>query len=88
VTALEKCQAERSRISEALNMAGVAETLYNKDNIPKNLPCAIVILVTETGKRGTTVFGSVRKDAFSVIKIEETVIKTTSSNTPVMTGFT
>ncbi|GAB1366303.1 hypothetical protein MASR1M36_11740 [Candidatus Cloacimonadaceae bacterium] len=42
------------RISEALNLAGVAETLYNKDNIPKNLPCAIVILDSETGKNGTS----------------------------------
>ncbi|MDD2616458.1 MAG: hypothetical protein PHH74_04680 [Candidatus Cloacimonetes bacterium] len=54
MTALEKFQAERSRISEALNLAGVAETLYNKDNIPKNLPCAIVILDSETGKNGTS----------------------------------
>ena len=35
-------------------MAGVAETLYNKDNIPKNLPCAILILDSETGKHGTS----------------------------------
>jgi len=54
VTAVEKYQAERSRISEALKLAGVAETLYNKDNIPKNLPCAILILDTETGKHGTS----------------------------------
>jgi hypothetical protein len=54
VTALEKYQAERCRISEALNLAGVAETLYNKDNIPKNLPCAILILDSETGKHGTS----------------------------------
>ena len=64
MTAVEKYQAERSRISEALNLAGVAETLYNKDNIPKILPCAILILDSETGKHGTTVLGSVRKDAF------------------------
>ena len=54
MTALEKYQAERSRISEALNLAGVAEILYNKDNIPKNLPCAILILDSETGKNGTS----------------------------------
>ena len=54
MTALEKYQAERSRISEALKLAGVAETLYNKDNIPKNLPCAILILDSETGKHGTS----------------------------------
>ena len=54
MTALEKYQAERSRISEALKMAGVTEILYNKDNIPKNLPCAILILDSETGKHGTS----------------------------------
>ena len=54
MTALEKYQAQRSRISEALKLAGVAETLYNKDNIPKNLPCAILILDSETGKNGTS----------------------------------
>jgi len=54
VTALEKYQAERSRISEAMKLAGVAETLYNKDNVPKNLPCAILILDSETGKHGTS----------------------------------
>jgi len=54
VTALEKYQAECSRISEALNLAGVAETLYNKDNIPKNLPCAMLILDSETGKHSTS----------------------------------
>jgi len=54
VTAAEKYQAERSRISEALKLAGVAEILYNKDNIPKKLPCAILILDSETGKNGTS----------------------------------
>jgi hypothetical protein len=54
VTALEKYQSERKRISEALKLAGVSETLYNKDNIPKNLPCAILILDSETGKHGTS----------------------------------
>jgi hypothetical protein len=54
VTALDKYQAERSRISEALKLAGIAETLYNKDNIPKNLPCAILILDSEIGKHGTS----------------------------------
>ena len=54
MTALEKYQAERSRISEALKLAGVAETLYNKDNIPKNLPCAILILDSQINKHGTS----------------------------------
>ena len=54
MTALEKYQAERSRISEALKLSDVAEILYNKDNIPKNLPCAILILDSEIGKHGTS----------------------------------
>lgn len=54
MSAIEKYQAERSRIIEALKQAGVAELLYNKDNIPKNLPCAILILDSETGKLSTS----------------------------------
>ena len=54
MTALDKYQAERSRISEALKLSAVAEILYNKDNIPKNLPCAILILDSEIGKHGTS----------------------------------
>lgn len=54
MSALEKYQVERSRITEALKQAGVAEMLYNKDNIPKNLPCAVLILDSETGKQGTS----------------------------------
>lgn len=64
MTTLEKFIFQRDRITQALNLAGITEVLYNKDNIPKNLPCAILILDSETGKHGTTVFGSVRKDAF------------------------
>ncbi|GAB1367335.1 hypothetical protein MASR1M36_22070 [Candidatus Cloacimonadaceae bacterium] len=64
MTVLEKYQAERIRISEALNMAGVAETLYNKDNIPKNLPCAILILDSETGKHGAPTCVSVKNATF------------------------
>ena len=54
MSALEKYRAERERITAALKQAGVAELLYNKDNIPKNLPCAILILDSETGKQGTS----------------------------------
>jgi hypothetical protein len=54
MTATEKYQAERNRITEALTLAGVAELLYNKDNIPKKLPCAILILDSETGKHSTS----------------------------------
>ncbi len=54
MTAHEKYQAKRSRIPEALKLAGAAETIYNKDNIPKNLPCAILILDSEIGKHGSS----------------------------------
>ena len=54
MTALEKFQAERYRITEALKLADIAEILYNKDSIPKNLPCAILILDSEIGKHGTS----------------------------------
>ena len=54
MTTTEKYQAERDSISEALGLAGVVELLYNKDNIPKKLPCAILILDSETGKHGTS----------------------------------
>ena len=54
MTAVDKYQAERSRISESLKLAGVTEILYNKDAIPKQLPCAILILDSETGKHGTS----------------------------------
>ncbi len=54
MTATEKYQTERDSISEALSLAGVAELLYNKDNIPKKLPCAILILDSETGKLSTS----------------------------------
>jgi hypothetical protein len=46
VTALEKYQ-ESSRISDT-ESCWSGKTLYNKDNIPKNLPCAILILDSET----------------------------------------
>ena len=54
MTTLEKFQSERSRITQALNLAGVSEVHFNKDNIPKSLPCAIVILDSETGKNSTS----------------------------------
>ena len=54
MTALEKFQSERSRITQAISDAGVAEVLLNKDNIPKSLPCAILILDSESGKNSTS----------------------------------
>ena len=54
MTTLEKFIFQRDRITQALNLAGVTEVLYNKDNIPKTLPCAILILDSEAGKHGTS----------------------------------
>ena len=54
MTTLEKFIFQRDRIAQALNLAGITEVLYNKDNIPKVLPCAILILDSEAGKHGTS----------------------------------
>ncbi len=54
MTTLEKFIFQRDRITQALNLAGITEVLYNKDNIPKSLPCAILILDSEAGKHGTS----------------------------------
>ena len=54
MTALEKFQSERSRITQALSDAGVSELFFNKDNIPKSLPCAILFLDSESGKNSTS----------------------------------
>lgn len=54
MTTLEKFIFQRDRITQALNLAGITEVLYNKDNIPKILPCAILILDSEAGKHGTS----------------------------------
>lgn len=54
MTFTEKFLYEREAIAAALRTAGIADVQFNKDDIPKNLPCAIVILDTETGKLGTT----------------------------------
>ena len=54
MTTLEKFIFQRDRITQALNLTGITEVLYNKDNIPKILPCAILILDSEAGKHGTS----------------------------------
>ena len=54
MTTLEKFIFQRDRITQALNLSGISEVMYNKDNIPKSLPCAILILDSETGKHGTS----------------------------------
>ncbi|MDP2172914.1 MAG: hypothetical protein Q8J62_03985, partial [Candidatus Cloacimonadaceae bacterium] len=53
MTAHEKFIAERDRIVNALTFSDVPTIQFNKDAIPKQLPCAIVILDSETGKNGT-----------------------------------
>jgi hypothetical protein len=45
--------AERKRIEDALKFCDIPTIQFNKDSIPKQLPCAIVILDSETGKNGT-----------------------------------
>ncbi|HRY84295.1 MAG TPA: hypothetical protein P5533_06645 [Candidatus Cloacimonadota bacterium] len=53
MTGLEKFGNERAGIRQALMDAGIAQVMYNKDDIPKDLPAAIVILDGETGRNGT-----------------------------------
>lgn len=53
MTGFEKFENERSSIRQALTEVGVATVMYNKDDIPKDLPAAIVILDGEKGKNGT-----------------------------------
>lgn len=53
MTGIEKFENERSSIRQALMDVGIATVMYNKDDIPKDLPAGIVILDKETGKNGT-----------------------------------
>jgi len=53
MTAHDKFIADRKRIVDALGFSDIPTILFNKDAIPKQLPCAIVILDSETGKNGT-----------------------------------
>ncbi|GAB1468993.1 hypothetical protein MASR2M64_17650 [Candidatus Cloacimonadota bacterium] len=50
----ERFIAERKRIEDALKFCDIPTIQFNKDTIPKVLPCAIVILDSETGKNGTS----------------------------------
>ena len=54
MSAFEKFIADRNRIVDALKFSDIHTILFNKDSIPKQLPCAIVILDSETGKNGTS----------------------------------
>ncbi|MCK9165714.1 MAG: hypothetical protein M0P45_07805 [Candidatus Cloacimonas sp.] len=50
----ERFIVERKRIEDALKFSDVSTIQFNKDVIPNQLPCAIVILDSETGKNGTS----------------------------------
>ena len=54
MTAYQRFMAERKRIEDALKFCDIPTIQFNKDSIPKQLPCAIVILDSETGKNGTS----------------------------------
>ncbi|MDY0152723.1 MAG: hypothetical protein RBS43_10660 [Candidatus Cloacimonas sp.] len=54
MTSYERFVAERKRIEDALRFSDISTILFNKDTIPKVLPCAIVIMDSETGKNGTS----------------------------------
>ena len=54
MTAHDKFIADRNRIVDALKFSDIPTIQFNKDAIPKQLPCAIVILDSETGKNGTS----------------------------------
>jgi len=53
VTFLEKFLYEREAIASALRAAPIPTLQFNKDAIPKELPCAILVLSAENGTRGT-----------------------------------
>ena len=51
---VDKFLQQREIIVRALQSSGISNVMFNKDTIPKQLPCAIVILDSETGKNGTS----------------------------------
>jgi len=54
MTPLERFLSERQKIQSALEAANVATIQYNKDDIPRALPAAIITLTQENGKNGTS----------------------------------
>jgi hypothetical protein len=54
MTNLERFLAQRDKIVQALQSCSIPTILFNKDSIPKNMPCAIVILDTEDGIKATS----------------------------------
>jgi len=53
VNFLDRFEKQREIIVQALQTCGIPTILFNKDSIPKNMPCAIVILDSEDGTKGT-----------------------------------
>jgi hypothetical protein len=53
MTNLERFLAQRDKIVQSLQPCNIPTIMFNKDSIPKNLPCAIVILDTEDGIKAT-----------------------------------
>lgn len=53
MTPLQKFTSQRAEIVAALRAAGL-DVLLNKDDVPRDLPVAIVILNSETGKHSTS----------------------------------
>jgi hypothetical protein len=54
MTNLERFLTQRDKIVQSLQPCNIPTILFNKDSIPKNLPCAIVILDTEDGIKATS----------------------------------
>lgn len=54
MTNIDKFSKQREIIVQTLQSIGISNVMFNKDVIPKQLPCAIVILDSETGKNGTS----------------------------------
>lgn len=54
MTNQKKMLYERESIRQALVGASVQSVAFNKDDIPKQLPAAIVVLEGETGTKGTS----------------------------------
>ena len=48
MSAFEKFIADRNQIVDALKFSDIPSIQFNKDAIPKQLPCAIVILDSDT----------------------------------------
>lgn len=54
MTSLERFLSERAKIQSSLESAGLATIQFNKDDIPRALPAAIITLTQENGRNGTS----------------------------------